>query len=91
MSTDPYTQTASEKSSLSPQEKLNALFVSRTCNVMKMLLRYNITWVARHKIVKASKTSMMTTRGPSGFLTSRAMAPASCSSLGTYASYPEAV
>ena len=35
--------------------------------------------LSRHKIIKASKTSMMTTRGPSGFLTSRAMAPASCS------------
>jgi hypothetical protein len=32
MSTDPYTQTASEKSSLSPQEKINALSVSsRMC------------------------------------------------------------
>jgi len=59
MSSDPYTQKASSKSTLTPQQKIDAL----------------------HKIVKATKTSMMTTRSQSGFLHSRAMAPASYDSL----------
>lgn len=33
-----------------------------------------------HKIIKATKSSMLTTRGVDGFLHSRAMAPASCNS-----------
>ena len=87
MSTDPYTQTASEKSTLSPQEKINALSVLSSFSPLftrigsfEFILISFLLIFQRHKIIKASKTSMMTTRGPSGFLTSRAMAPASCSS-----------
>ena len=70
---DPYTQKAAN-TKLTPQEKIDGkivLSISRVMSSTKHLAS------GLEEILKIAKTGMLTTRGTSGDLHSRAMAPAS--------------
>jgi general stress protein 26 len=72
---DPYTAKA-ENHNLSPQEKINGLFI-----VYMYIPLYSLDMAGLHEVVKGAKTAMLTTRAADGHMHSRAMNPCSRASI----------